>query len=202
MPEELATLHEEMKQILTLRETDLGSGSIGIVAHMKNPPPGEKITVEFAAGLEDGPPAFDDAEEEPGGALSGEGGGGGADEEGGDDDELVGHTAAGDLPSEKEFAVTVAKGEERLRFYCRALDSVAVDAVQHIRPGQDPDAPESYEGPNFDDLDPDLQGAFLDYLAARGVGDDLGAWVVMYADYREQREYVGWLESVKGFVDK
>ena len=40
----------------------------------------------------------------------------------------------------------------------------------------------------------------LDYLKERSVDDDLAAFICMYADQKEQTEYVNWLEEVEKFV--
>lgn len=55
-------------------------------------------------------------------------------------------------------------------------------------------------GPQFDELDETLQNAFYDYLAERGVDDDLAASVSDYCSSKEQLEYVGWLKGMQSFV--
>mmetsp|Transcript_26111 Transcript_26111/g.34300 ORF Transcript_26111/g.34300 Transcript_26111/m.34300 type:complete len:254 (-) Transcript_26111:191-952(-) len=184
MPEDLDSLHESIKKTLTLRE-DFGNGLVSICGHMKSPPPGEKVTVEFTAGVA-GYGLDEEFEEEAEG-----------EEQQAEEDEDY----TGDFPSEKDFVVTVAKGSEKLLFYCRALDTIAIDGVTHIPAGKD-SVDDLYEGPEFDELDPSLQEAFIQYLEERGINSNLGAWVVMYADYKEQREYMNWLEKVQSFVEK
>lgn len=38
------------------------------------------------------------------------------------------------------------------------------------------------------------------YLEERGVNAGLAAFLPDYVEYKEQKEYVNWLEKVKGFV--
>lgn len=38
------------------------------------------------------------------------------------------------------------------------------------------------------------------YLEERNIGDDMAAFICMYADYKEQTEYVNWLEEVENFI--
>ncbi len=52
----------------------------------------------------------------------------------------------------------------------------------------------------FTELDDKLQTAFIDYLEERGVNAELGRYIVDYAEDKEQREYMKWLEGVKNFV--
>ncbi|KAG9127347.1 Mitochondrial acidic protein mam33 [Ceratobasidium sp. 392] len=39
------------------------------------------------------------------------------------------------------------------------------------------------------------------FLDERGIGGDLALFVPAYAEYKEQKEYVKWLQSVKSFID-
>ena len=52
----------------------------------------------------------------------------------------------------------------------------------------------------FSQLDEKLQQAFVDYLAERGVNEQLGMFIVEYSADKEQREYMGWLEGVHSFL--
>jgi complement component 1 Q subcomponent-binding protein, mitochondrial len=52
-----------------------------------------------------------------------------------------------------------------------------------------------YAGPPFGNLDTDLQAMLERYLDERGINAQLATFVPDYIDYKEQREYVQWLES-------
>lgn len=58
-----------------------------------------------------------------------------------------------------------------------------------------------YPGPPFGTLDEDLQILIERYLEERGVTQALAVFVPDYMDIKEQREYISWLNNVKGFVD-
>jgi len=58
-----------------------------------------------------------------------------------------------------------------------------------------------YIGPQFDTLDVTVQEEFEKYLQERGINESLALFIPEYAEYKEQKEYVKWLESVKSFVD-
>lgn len=52
-----------------------------------------------------------------------------------------------------------------------------------------------YGGPPFPYLDADLQAMYETYLQERGIDTQLSLFLVRYVDYKEQREYVQWLDS-------
>lgn len=72
--------------------------------------------------------------------------------------------------------------------YAKTADSV------HERQDQ-------YVGPPFGNLDEDLQVLFEKYLEERGINTALALFVPDYIDMKEQKEYLRWLENVKGFVE-
>ncbi|KAK4192258.1 mitochondrial glycoprotein [Podospora australis] len=62
-------------------------------------------------------------------------------------------------------------------------------------------AQDAYPGPAFGSLDEDLQILMERYLEERGITPALATFVPDYMDMKEQKEYIAWLENVKGFVD-
>ncbi|KAF8173745.1 mitochondrial glycoprotein [Mycena galopus ATCC 62051] len=58
-----------------------------------------------------------------------------------------------------------------------------------------------YVGPEFTTLDVGVQEQFEKFLDERDIGESLAFFIPDFAGYKEQREYVNWLESVKNFVD-
>ncbi|KAK7462848.1 Mitochondrial acidic protein mam33 [Stygiomarasmius scandens] len=58
-----------------------------------------------------------------------------------------------------------------------------------------------YMGPQFETLDIGLQEEFEKFLQERGINESVALFIPEYAEWKEQAEYVKWLESVKGFVD-
>ncbi|KAI9020494.1 mitochondrial glycoprotein [Hyaloraphidium curvatum] len=59
-----------------------------------------------------------------------------------------------------------------------------------------------YGGPVFEELDDDLQALFAKYLEDRGFNGDLAEFIAAYIEYKEQNEYVRWLQAVGQFVEK
>ncbi|GJJ14974.1 hypothetical protein Clacol_009244 [Clathrus columnatus] len=58
-----------------------------------------------------------------------------------------------------------------------------------------------YMGPQFDHLDVSVQEEFESFLRERGISEGLALFIPEYAEYKEQKEYVGWLQNVKRFVE-
>ncbi|KAK4231976.1 mitochondrial glycoprotein [Podospora fimiseda] len=57
-----------------------------------------------------------------------------------------------------------------------------------------------YPGPVFGSLDEDLQVLLERYLEERGITPALALFVPDYMDMKEQKEYISWLQNVKGFI--
>ncbi|KAG2184547.1 hypothetical protein INT43_000456 [Umbelopsis isabellina] len=57
-----------------------------------------------------------------------------------------------------------------------------------------------YIGPQFAELDEGLQTLFERYLEERGINTALANFLPDYVEHKEQKEYLQWLQSVKGFV--
>ena len=53
-----------------------------------------------------------------------------------------------------------------------------------------------YSGPPYNNLDQDLQQMLERYLDERGINVQLATFVPDYIDFKEQREYLKWLESM------
>ncbi|EKM57654.1 uncharacterized protein PHACADRAFT_251414 [Phanerochaete carnosa HHB-10118-sp] len=56
-------------------------------------------------------------------------------------------------------------------------------------------------GPQFDTLDVSVQEEFEKFLQERGINDALAVFIPEYSEYKEQKEYVSWLQNVKKFVE-
>ncbi|KAL0579237.1 Mitochondrial acidic protein mam33, partial [Marasmius crinis-equi] len=59
-----------------------------------------------------------------------------------------------------------------------------------------------YLGPQFETLDVGLQEEFEKWLQERGINESVALFIPEYAEFKEQTEYVKWLEGVKGFIEQ
>ncbi|GAA5881258.1 hypothetical protein JCM3774_002866 [Rhodotorula dairenensis] len=59
-----------------------------------------------------------------------------------------------------------------------------------------------YMGPAFDNLDEGVQSEFETYLEERGINSALALFIPDLAEWKEQKEYVRWLEGTKTFLEQ
>jgi len=108
------------------------------------------------------------------------------------------------------FTVTVAKAGRTLVFTCLSEDAAArIQSVATTATADDVDSKSfgvdgyQYQGPEFSELAEDLQDAFHAFLEDDvSVNEDVASFVSMYSDYREQVEYVKFLEDAKSVLRK
>lgn len=59
----------------------------------------------------------------------------------------------------------------------------------------------SYHGPPFSNLDEALQESLESYLESRGITTDLTSFISNYSEFKENNEYIKWLNKMKKFFD-
>lgn len=102
--------------------------------------------------------------------------------------------------------VTISKpGKGAVQIVTNAQDGmIVIENVYYYPKAEiaDAETPETdfaraniYAGPPFQNLDPELQSMLERYLDERGINEQLASFVPDYVDYKEQKEYVQWLES-------
>ena len=107
------------------------------------------------------------------------------------------------------FTVTVSKAGKTITFACYSEYGLAkIDGVSttHLSPqsvhetmGTLPKV--EYQGPVYTELSEDLQEAFETYLQEEcGVTEDIAAFVAMFADYREQMNYMSFLKEAQAII--
>jgi len=108
------------------------------------------------------------------------------------------------------FTVTVAREGKSLLFSCISeeatvnIESIMIKEGEEVHGIDYTDASNShlYQGPQFEELEQDLQDGFHDFLKDDcGVGEDIAAFVSMYADYKEQTMYMNWLKGTLSMVN-
>lgn len=116
-----------------------------------------------------------------------------------DDDEDGGGKAN---QSSIPLAVSVSKKSgPSLEFRCSASpDEISIESliVKHPEHSEDQIA---YEGPDFPDLDENLQKAFHKYLEIRGVKPSTTNFLHEYMINKDSKEYLLWLTKLKSFIE-
>jgi complement component 1 Q subcomponent-binding protein len=84
------------------------------------------------------------------------------------------------------------------------IDNVAYSndssKMTDLSPVADYERKQLYSGPQFEQLDEQVQETFLEFLEERGFDKGFAQFAKQYLEYKEQNEYVNWLEGVEAFV--
>ncbi|XP_008461172.2 uncharacterized protein At2g39795, mitochondrial [Cucumis melo] len=96
--------------------------------------------------------------------------------------------------------ITKVGGSDVLRIMCSAWpDSLEIDRL-FLRRGEIMPA-QPYAGPEFKELDDDLQNSLYEYLEAREVDDQLAVFLHEYMKNKDKTEFIRWMETVKAFIE-
>lgn len=109
---------------------------------------------------------------------------------------------------EVRFVLTVTKAGKTMVLNCASVEANAVvesvatttESVDDIHAtGKVHD--KLYQGPQFDELAEDLQEAFNVYVQTDcGIDTNVAAFISMFADYKEQEEYIRWLKQTQAIL--
>ena len=99
------------------------------------------------------------------------------------------------------FTADVTRDNKGLQFDCVAGSNLTVERVRYLSDfAKDAEDETLYFGPDFIDLELDVQDKFYSYLAERKIDDELAQFISQFADLKEQREYLAFLEDAASFV--
>ncbi|KAF8404257.1 hypothetical protein HHK36_009139 [Tetracentron sinense] len=108
-----------------------------------------------------------------------------------------------DMQFHISMIVDISKGEgcNVLEFVCSAWpDCLEIQKVFMLR--HDGMPPKPYVGPDFKDLDDELQNVLEEFLEARGVNDELAAFLHQYMMNKDKTEYIRWMGKLQSVVEK
>jgi len=106
------------------------------------------------------------------------------------------------------FTVMISRAGKTMVYTCLSEDAVTNVERVAVVDGDDIEDlianginQKIYQGPEFSELAEDLQQSLCEYIdEVAGVDTDVASFIVMYADYKEQTEYVDWLSKIKGML--
>lgn len=186
LPNDLAELKKDVEQLWTVIDAPPGQDSSGTVKLIRKAPTsnGSKVAVSFHCQdtvVEDDPSVIDNAIDM--------------------------------LPSDEEeeeeesvsvrFTVLVTRMGKRMEFSCLSSGGEPQIESIAIKKGEDGDVDDDnlYGGPEFGELAQELQDSLAAYMEDEcGVNNDVASFVAMYADYKEQLEYLHWMKSVRSMI--
>nr|XP_043612310.1 uncharacterized protein LOC122584010 [Erigeron canadensis] len=120
-------------------------------------------------------------------------------------------TFLGDVgyPKEAEMKVCVKKTglSSILQFDCKVVDEGQDKVDFHIQNAFYLKWPTNlsssvYRGPEFRDLDPDLQQELKHYLISKGIGESFSNFLLHYLHKKEQNQYINWLQNLEALAAK
>lgn len=138
-----------------------------------------------------------------------------------DDDNEDEHGADDNDEDEGDFSIALVvmvskRNSPTLEFACTAyLDEISIDSVafrssgiKDVEEEEDidiedidvEDTEDDYQGPDFSDLDENLQKAFRKYLEVRGIKNNITEFLYEYMANKESKEYFRWLNGMKKFI--
>lgn len=99
------------------------------------------------------------------------------------------------------FRVEITKGTTKVQIDAVGGQELDVHSVRILPVDANPaEEGKFYNGPEFGELEDDLQEAFLDYLEERKIDGDLAYFILSHSRTKEQSEYVNWLKNLERFT--
>ncbi|KAH7564661.1 hypothetical protein JRO89_XS09G0003200 [Xanthoceras sorbifolium] len=98
--------------------------------------------------------------------------------------------------------VNIHKGDgEVLEFLCSAWpDSIEITKLFVRENNRMPSKP--YFGPEFKELDDELQDSLYDFLEERGIDEKLAVFLHEFMKNKGKTEFIIWMESVKSYIEE
>ncbi|XP_021906485.1 uncharacterized protein At2g39795, mitochondrial [Carica papaya] len=123
------------------------------------------------------------------------------------DDSIPVPKSVGDMGEDVQlhitFIVNISKGDdgEVMEIMCSAWpDSIEITKLYIHQHGKM--LAEPYLGPEFKELDDELQNSLYDFLEERGINDELAVFLHQYMKNKDKTEFIKWMETVKSYIEK
>jgi complement component 1 Q subcomponent-binding protein len=189
MPSELSDLKLELSNDWTIMDGAKATSTDGAIVNMykqENLANGSKVTITFHCQDSISPEEMgflQNAAETAAGVVRGE-----------EDEEEE------SMPV--KFDVLVSRAGKEMRISCTSdAGEATIDGIMVSSSEEGGDDEDMYRGPMIEDLAEGLQASLEVYLREEcGVTSDVAAFIAMYADFKEQDEYINWLKNVKNIV--
>ncbi|KDP41993.1 hypothetical protein JCGZ_27011 [Jatropha curcas] len=98
--------------------------------------------------------------------------------------------------------VNISKGDgDALEIMCSAWpDSIEITKLFTRKSNKMP--AQAYVGPDFKELDDELQDSLYEFLEARGINDEMAAFLHEYMKNKDRTEYIRWMGTVKSYMEE
>ncbi|XP_013641693.2 uncharacterized protein At2g39795, mitochondrial [Brassica napus] len=99
------------------------------------------------------------------------------------------------------FVVNISKDGQTLEIMCSAWPDTIQISKFFVRKSSK-NSPNAYVGPEFDEMEDELQDSVYQFLEERGISDDLAVFLHQYMKNKDKAEYIRWMETVKSYVEQ
>eukprot|EP01067_Filipodium_phascolosomae_P009758 Filipodium_phascolosomae@DN947_c0_g1_i1.p1 len=107
-----------------------------------------------------------------------------------------------------DFTLSIEKSDRSsgVTFYCSTQNTsqsssrFVIGNIRSWKGAAAKESPTGYNGPEFEDLDDNLQNSIDEYLAAYGISEELADMIDACAMDKEQREYMVWLKAMEALA--
>ncbi|KFK43828.1 hypothetical protein AALP_AA1G179000, partial [Arabis alpina] len=101
------------------------------------------------------------------------------------------------------FIVNISKGGdgETLEIMCSAWPDTIQISNFFIRKSSK-SSPNAFIGPQFEQMEDELQDLLYRFLEERGISDDLAVFLHQYMENKAKAEYIRWMETIKSYVEQ
>lgn len=97
--------------------------------------------------------------------------------------------------------ISKEEGGNALEIICSAWpDTIEINRLFVRKSGNMTAHP--YTGPEFKELDDELQDSLYEFLEARGINDDLATFLHTYMKNKDKTEFIRWMGTVKSYIEK
>ncbi|KAJ9178948.1 hypothetical protein P3X46_010790 [Hevea brasiliensis] len=98
--------------------------------------------------------------------------------------------------------VNISKGNgDSLEIMCSAWPDT-IEITKFFIGTSDKMPAQAYVGPDFKELDDELQDSLYEFLDARGINDELAAFLHEYMKNKDRTEYIKWIGTVKSYIEE
>ncbi|XP_010476686.1 PREDICTED: uncharacterized protein At2g39795, mitochondrial-like [Camelina sativa] len=100
------------------------------------------------------------------------------------------------------FIVNISKGDgQTFEIMCSAWPDTIQISKFFVRKSSK-NSPNAYVGPEFQEMEEELQDSVYRFLEDRGIGDELAEFLHQYMKNKDKAEYIRWMETVKSYVEQ
>lgn len=106
-----------------------------------------------------------------------------------------------DVKLHRTLIVNISKGDgEVLEIMCSAWpDSIEITKL-FVR-GNDNLSADPYVGPEFKELDDELQDSLYEFLEERGINEELTGFLHEYMKNKDITEFIRWMQTLKSYIE-